>query len=442
LALLAYAGSPLVDQDSDGKTRQEYFVVFSSKYDSDYISGVPPAFRHICGHQYTLCVVPMQLEQHPAASERAVFEKLPPLDPSVAKAFDASVGRADLEENKIGRNDIRKAKRAAQRYGITPQLFEGKYSVVFFGRNPPSYEKSVLYFMARIFQSGFRLKLNSETDAKLYKDVRRSVNVFIRRAALEEIMDPAKLQPNFALSEYLRRFKRQPRCQFWTYGFSPEDPDEHVREIFPGCDGLVSYSMSAILADLLRSSMEEKDTNDDKEEGQLTQTERTIPPSILCDTPYHLADNWRVRLHPWMRRCFELLADHLEPVCLALHMIDEDQDFPIELVLDFDSKFEALQSTALVEEWTSDAINALPFEEPTELPDAPEDLVRRVDEEVFASLRKAQMSSAHDTRFHVMVTHPGVVDEKAEDEKAGIEVISLAAFGENTCVELAKLPGN
>lgn len=437
IALLARAGG---DSTADG-LRQQYFVVFSSKYDVDYITGVPPSLRHVCGQPWTLCVVPLLLEHHPAAAEQISFEHPPSLDPSVANIFDAACGKKTIEDLKVGRNEIRKVKRAAQRYRITPQLYEwirSRYNVIFLGRNPPSYEKSVLYYIVRIFEGGARLQLDPEKDARLYKDPKIGVNVFVRRAALAEILDPE--QPTLALAGYLRRFKRQQRCTFWTFGFSPEDPSEHIREIFPGRDGLVTFSLSAILADLLRSSMEEKDGHE-VEEGQLSQNEKKAP-SILCNTAYHLADNWRVRLHPWIRSCFKLLADQLEPACRALRLIEEDQEFPIELMLELDSKLEALYTSALVEQWPVDVINGAPVDEPTELVEEPEELVRRMDNEILATLSKAQLHTAGDTRFHVMVTCSEGEEEMSEEKRAGVEVISLKELGEDKCKELAKLPGN
>ncbi len=238
------------------------------------------------------------------------------MEPSVNEVFDQAVDRTDLVKQSIGRNEIRKARLAAQRYGIVPELYErirDNYSILFEGRQSPAYEKSALYYIIRVFQGGYRL----EPDAKVLEDGKVGVNIFVRRAAFEQIVDDKSKQPTYALAESLRRLKsRKLRCRFWTFGFSPEDTDERIREFFPGSDGLVSFSMSAILADLVRSSMEERSADDkDKEEGQLTQGEKIIPPSILCHTADHLFDNWRVSLHPWIQNGFKLLADHLEPVC-------------------------------------------------------------------------------------------------------------------------------
>ncbi len=52
------------------------------------------------------------------------------------------------------------------------------------------------------------------------------------------------------------------------------------------------------------------------------------------------------------------MEDHLEPVCRALHLIAEDQEFPIELMLELDSKLETLYTSALCEEWPVDEISA------------------------------------------------------------------------------------
>ncbi|KAJ1030227.1 hypothetical protein NDA16_001138 [Ustilago loliicola] len=448
VALLAYAGENVPSQDFAGgegapRGRLEYFAAFSGKYAIDYITGLPPALRSVANHRYTLCVTPLQLEHHPAQAQLLSGQPPPPLDPSVSNIFDNAVGKKTIEDLKIGRNDIRKVKRAAQRYRISPQLYEGirsRYNVIFLGRNPPNYEKSVLYYMVRIFEGGARLSLQPKNDEKLLKDPKIGINVFVRRAALDEILDTDESRLTLALAGYLRRFKRQPRCKFWTFGFSPEDPDERVREIFPGRDGLVTFSMSAILADLLRSSTEEKDL--DKEEGQWTQTEKATPPATLCQAAYHVADNWRVRLHPWIRTCFRLLADQLEPVCRALDLLEEGEDFPIELMLELDAKLEALYISALVEEWSGDVINGLPFDEPTEVPDEPEELIKRMDAEVFATIRKSQLRTISDTRFHVMVSCRGVEAEKSEEEAAGVEVMSIEEFSEDKCRELAKLPGN
>ncbi|CDU24073.1 uncharacterized protein SPSC_02702 [Sporisorium scitamineum] len=439
VALLAYASGAANDGDSPG--RRDYFVAFSSKYDVDYIAGLPPSFRNVCGQRYTVCIIPLQLEHHLAASSHISFEKPPPLEGQVSNVFDTSFGKKDMEDLKIGRNEIRKVKRAAQRYRITPQHYESirsKYNIIFLGQNPPAYEKSVLYLMARIFEGGVRLILDSTKDAKLYKDPSVGTNVFVRRAAFEQMFASSEMGEALWLAPYLRRFKRQPHCRFWTFGFSSEEPDERVREIFPGHDGVMTFSVSSILADLLRSSMPEPD-NQEKEEGQLTQTDRTPPESILCNVAFYLADDWRVRLHPWVRTCFELLADHLEPVCRALHLIEEDQEFPLELAFDWKSKLEALHASAEVQEWPIDAINGLHFEEPTEVPDQPEELVKRIDDEVLATLRKAQLGTASETRFHVLVSQG---EEMSEEQLAGIEVMSLVELGENKCKKLARLPGN
>ncbi|KAJ1031604.1 hypothetical protein NDA13_001995 [Ustilago tritici] len=449
VALLAYAGEKPPSYDfasgeSVPKGRLEYFAAFSGKYNIDYITGIPPALRNVANHPYTLCMMPLQLEHHPAPSQLFSMQHPPPLESSVGNIFDSSLGKKTIEDLKIGRNDIRKVKRAAQRYRISPRLYEGirsRYNVIFLGRNPPSYEKSILYYMVRIFEGGARLSLDTDKDAKLLKDPKIGVNVFVQRAAVDEILNTDE-QLTLVLAGYLRRFKRQPRCKFWTFGFSPEDPDERVREIFPGHDGLVTFSMSAILADLLRASTEEKD-KEDKEEGQWTQTdnEKTAPPPVLCQAAYHVADNWRVRLHPWIRPCFRLLADQLEPACRSLKLLQEDE-FPIELMLELDTKLEVLYTSALVEEWTGDVINGLPFDEPTEVPDKPEELIKKLDAEVFATIRKSQLRTISDTRFHVMVSCSGVEEKRSEEETAGVEVISIEEFSSNRCRELAKLPGN
>lgn len=439
VALLAYAGEDAVAGDASG--RKDYFVAFSSKYDIDYVSGVPLCLRNVRGHPYTLCILPLQLEHHPAPSLLISFWKPPTLEASINNVFEASIGKRAIEDLNISRTDIRKVKRAAQRYGISKELYEGihsKYNVIFLGQNPPAYEKSVLYYMVRIFEGGARLSLDVEKDAKLWKDPKRGTNVFVRRAALEGMFFFDASDRALWLAPYLRRFKRQPRCRFWTYGFAPDDPDERVREIFPGCDGLVTISASAVLADLVRSSVVETD-DQEREEGQLTQNDKTPPDSILCNIAYHLADNWKVRLHPWIRTCFKLLTDHLEPVCRALGLIQENQEFPMELMLDLDSKLEALYTSALVEEWSADEINGLPFDEPSEVPDEPEQLIERIDSEVLASLRKCQSRTLSDTRFHVLVSQGA---DMSEEELAGIELTSLAQVAANHCRELANLPGN
>ncbi|TKY90684.1 hypothetical protein EX895_000682 [Sporisorium graminicola] len=439
VALLAYT----IGAASKGKSsgRRDYFVAFSSKYEVDYISGIPPSFHNVCGQPYTVCIIPLQLEHQPAPSSHISLGKAPPLEGQVVNAFESSIGKKNLEDLKIGRTEIRKVKRAAQRYRITSQHYEGirsKYNIIFLGQNPPAYEKSVLYYMVRIFEGGIRLTLNPETDAKLYKDANIGTNVFVRRAAFEEMFASSEEGEAFWLAPYLRRFKRQPRCRFWTIGFSPGDPDERVREVFPGNEGLVTFSVSSILADLLRSSMSASG-DQDKEEGQLTQTDAAPPTSILCDVAANLANYWRVQLHPWVRTCFKLLADDLEPVCRALHLIEKDQEFPIDLMFDLKMKLDELYRTADVKEWPKDAINGLDIDEPTEVPEKPEELVKRIDDEVLATLRKEQLSTAAETRFHVFVSEEG---KMSEEQSAGIEVMTLAELGDNECRRLARLPGN
>ena len=448
VALLAFAAEAgeagkageAAGADETTKSRK-YMVAFSSKYHLDYISGVPPSLRHVCGRPYTVCIVPLRLDHQPAPSLLISFEELPPLEPPVNSVFEAAVGKKTIEDLNIGRNEIRKVKRAAQRYRISTQMYESirsKYNVIFLGSNPPAYEKSVSYYMVRILEGGVRLQLNPEKDAKLWKDVKIGTNIFVRRAAFEESFVSDEEGKTLWLAAYLRRLKRQPRCRFWTFGFSAEEPDERVREIFPNRDGLVTLSISSILADLVRSSMVEVD-NQDKEEGQLTQTDQKPAESILCHVAYHLPDNWRVRLHPWVRPCLKLLADHLEAVCRALHLIEEGQEFPIELIIDLNSKLEALYTSALVEEWLMDEISGLPFEEPTEVPDQPEELVKRIDDEVLATLRKAQIRTSSDTRFHVLVSQQ---EELTEVQLAGVEAVSLVEVGSNACFKLAEFPGN
>ena len=437
VALLARAG----DAAGTGDTpeRRNYFVAFSSKYQIDYISGVPPSLQGVCGHPYTLCILPLHLDQHPAPSALISFEQPPPLDPKIIGVFEDAAGKRAVEDLKLGRHELRRVRRAAQRYRVGPQLREyiqSAYNIIFLGRDPPSYEKSVLYYMVRIFEGGVRFELNPKTDAKLFNG-HHGVNVFVRRAALDQMLENEQRQHALALGPFLAQLKRQPRCRFWTYGFSSQDPDERIRELFPGRDGLVTFSMSSILTDLLRSSMVVED-KDEQEEGQWSQADKTPPQSILCNAAYHLADNWRVRLHPWIRPCFKLLADHLEPVCRALNLIEEHQDFPIELMLELDSKLEALYTSALVEEWPSDAVHGLPFEEPTEVPDEPAELVRRIDKEVLATLQKVQLTSAADTRFHVLTA---LAEHKTENGTAGVEVITLEELSQNRCMKLAELPG-
>ncbi|SPO42747.1 uncharacterized protein PSANT_00430 [Moesziomyces antarcticus] len=445
MALLSALPSPRASVNAEGSAQQqEYLVAFSNKYSLDPVAGVPQALQNISGHSSTLCVMPLRLSLVSAPSQLLAFRRQPPLDSSIASIFDIAVGKRSIEDIKIGRSEVRKVKRAAQRYGIVPALYEGirsRFNVLFLGHNPPAYEKRVLYYMIRIFEGGVRLMLDEEKDAKLYKDPKIGVNVFVRNAALKEILSTDQEQ-ELVLAAYLRRFKRVQRCQFWTFGFSPEDPDERIRELFPGHSGLVSFSMSAILADLVRSCTEEKQSQD-SEEGQLTQqTEKGLQESILCNTQDHLPSHWRVRLHPWIRPCFRLLADHLEPVCRALNLIGEEDEFPIELFLELDAKLEAVYTAAWVEEWPGDAIHGLPFEEPSELPDEPEALIKQMDEEVFASLRDNQLTSIRDTRFHVMVSGSQAADERGETELAGVEVVSLADFGKNVCSKLAAFPGN
>ena len=123
-------------------------------------------------------------------------------------------------------------------------------------------------------------------------------------------------------------------------------------------------------------------------------------------------------------------------------MLQEDDEFPIELMLELDTKLEVLYTSALVEEWTGDVINGLPFDEPTEVPDKPEELIKKLDAEVFATIRKSQLRTISDTRFHVMVSCSGVEEKRSEEETAGVEVISIEEFSNNRCRELAKLPGN
>ncbi|SNX81778.1 uncharacterized protein MEPE_00483 [Melanopsichium pennsylvanicum] len=439
VALLAYAGAAPPTEDRAG--RLDYFVAFSSKYQVDYITGIPPALQSVSHQPYTVCVIPLQLDQSPAPSHQISLKRPPPLDPTISSVFDSAIGKKNIENLKISRIDIRKVKRAAQRYRITPPLYEGirsRYNVIFLGQNPSSYEKCVLYYMVRIFEGGARLKLDPKKDAKLWKDPKIGTNVFVRRTALSEILDSDQGGSTLELAPYLCRFKRQARCRFWTFGFSSTDPDESIREIFPGHDGLVTFSMSAILSDLLRSTMMEEDRQD-AEEGQLTQNENKASPSLLCNVAFHLAENWRVRLHPWIKTCFKLLSDNLEPVCRGLSLVEQGQDFPIELMLELDSKLESLYTSALVEELPVGAINAEPFEEPTELPDEPEELVRWMDNEVLATLRKGQISTCGDTRFHVLVA---TGTEWTEEEKAGVEVISLEELSGNACLDLARLPGN
>ncbi|KAI3483588.1 hypothetical protein L1887_53504 [Cichorium endivia] len=444
MALLSAIPSPHASANAEESARQqEYLVAFSSKYSMDPVAGVPPALQNISGHSSTLCVMPLRLNLVSAPSQLLVFRRQPPLDPFIASIFDTAVGKRSIEDLKIGRSEVRKVKRAAHRYGIRPALYEGirnRYNVLFLGRNPPAYEKRVLYCMIRIFEGGFRLKVDEEKDAKLFKDPTIGVNVFVRNAALKEILSTDGDQ-ELVLATCLRRFKRL-RCKFWTFGFSPEDPDERIRELFPGHGGLVSFSMSAILADLVLSCTEEK-RSEESEEGQLTQqTEKELQVSILCNTLDHLPSQWRVRLHPWIRPCFRLLADHLEPVCRALKLIGEDDEFPIELVLELDAKLETLYTSAWVEEWSSDAIHGLPFDEPSELPDEPEALIKQIDEEVFATLRDSQLTSIRNTRFHVMVSGSQAAEEQDETELAGVEVVSLADFGKGVCSKLAAFPSN
>ncbi|SJX60501.1 uncharacterized protein SRS1_10127 [Sporisorium reilianum f. sp. reilianum] len=439
VALLAHAVGATHRSDSSGA--KDYFVAFSSKYDVDFISGVPPSFHNVCGQSYTVCVIPLQLEHHPAPSLHISFEGPPPLEAQVNSVFEASFGKKTMEDLKIGRSEIRKVKRAAQRYRITPQHYESirsKYNIIFLGQNPPAYEKSVLYLMIRIFEGGVRLILDPAKDAKLYKDANVGTNVFVRRAAFEEIIASDENAKALWLAPYLRRFKRQPRCRFWTVGFSPEHPDERVREIFPGHNGLVTFTVSSILADLLRSSMPEQD-REDREEGQLTQTDKPPPASILCAAKFNLASGWRVRVHPWVRTCFKLLANDLEPACRALHLIDGDRPFPIDLTFELQYKLEELYRSADVKEWPTDAIFSPVFDEPTKVPDEPEQLVKRIDEEVLATLRKAQLSTASETRFHVLVSQES---EISEEQLAGVEVMSLAELGDGACRRLTKLPGN
>ncbi|SPO20127.1 uncharacterized protein UTRI_00514_B [Ustilago trichophora] len=447
VALLGY-----VDEIAPGENRpgqHDYFVAFSSKYYRDYHTGVPSSLEHLCGQPYTLCVIPLQLDQRPAPSLEISFEQPPPLHATVRSAFENALSKKidDLKSF-----DIRKTQLAAQRYRVSLQLYEGirgSYNIIFHGSNPSSYEKSILYYMVRIFEGGVRLQIDPVTEAKLFR--RRDttddrdpkavpkVYVFIRHGALNEILEGEEAQPTFALAPYLCQLKRHSRCNFWTFGFSAENPDERIREIFPGHDGTVTFSMSAILKDLLRSTMAVEEEKEDKEEGQLTQTDNTPPSSILCNAAYHLAHNWRVRLHPWIRPCFKLLADHLEPVCRALNLIEEHQNFPIELMFELDSKLETLYTSVMIEELPSDAVSGLPFEEPNEVPDEPEELVKRLDKEILATLHKYQLASADDTRFHVLVA---VEEDLTEEQKAGVEVISLSDLAKNRCKELAKLPGN
>ncbi|SPO21037.1 uncharacterized protein UTRI_00514 [Ustilago trichophora] len=447
VALLADVEEVAPGEDRAGQ--HEYFVAFSSKYYRDYHLGVPPSLEHLCGQPYTLCVIPLQLEQRPAPSFEISFQQPPPLHATVRNAFETALMKKfdDLQSF-----DIRRVQLAAQRYRVSLQLYEGiraSYNIIFHGSNPSSYEKNMFYYMVRIFEGGVRFEIDPVIEAKLFKrrdtadnrdpKAAPKVYVFVRRGALKEILEGDSTQPTSTLAPYLRRLKRHSRCKFWTFGFSAENPDERIREIFPGHDGTVTFSMSAILQDLLRSTMAVEEETEDKEEGQLTQTDKTPPPSIVCNAAYHLADNWRVRLHPWIRPCLRLLADHLEPVCRALNLIEEHQVFPIELMFELDSKLETLYTSVMIEELPTDAISGLPFEEPTEVPDEPEELVKRLDKEILATLQKVQLASADDTRFHVLVA---VEEDLTEAQKAGIEVMSLSDLAENKCKELAKLPGN
>uniref|UniRef100_V5F3I2 Uncharacterized protein n=2 Tax=Kalmanozyma brasiliensis (strain GHG001) TaxID=1365824 RepID=V5F3I2_KALBG len=444
VALFACADEAAVMGEASGL--KDYLVAFSSKYTADHIKGVPPSLADAIGQPYTICVVPLQLDHHPAPSSQISFDPLPRLDSNVDSVLDAAIGKNFGDDFHVTSHDVRKIRLAAQRYGVTKKVYKdmrSKYNVIFQGVNPLAYERIMIYSMARIFEGGARLGLDPEKDAKLWKDTQRGTNIFVRRAAFQQMLssDQTTDDPRVpSLAPVLRRMKRHPLCNFFLFGFSSVDPDERICEFFPGRSGLVTFTFTTILADLLRSSMASPEQDPlDKEEGQLTQTDKTPPDSILCNAAFHLADHWKVRIHPWVRTCFKLLADHLEPVCRALDLIGEDQEFPIELMLELDAKLETLYTSALCEEWSVDDISGLPFDEPTEVPDEPAELVKRVDDEVLATLRKAQMASSRDTRFHVLVSQG---EEMSEKQLAGIEKISLNEFGADKCRELARLPGN
>ncbi|PWZ02566.1 hypothetical protein BCV70DRAFT_196813 [Testicularia cyperi] len=461
------------DSISSSDAPSEYLVMFSNKYEVDKILGIPPSLRSLRSLWHTVYVIPVRLTLPPAALSSWMPQQLSHLEPSVHVTFDSNTGKKSLEDFGFRKSDVLRAKLAARRYRITLQIIDdirSSYNIIFVGRKTPSYEKNVVHCMVRLVEGGVRpsLKEGVSSDMKLILDPRIKTQVFIPRSALSEVLEGRDQQPQLALGPFLRRLKRQPRCTFRAFGFSPLDPDESIQEVFPGSAGVVFISMSAILGELLRSvrsSSKVKDINgaddgdeDGHEEGQLTQGDSpdsetgsargddgtggtTQGNTMVGSIARHLPNGWKALLHPWIRGGLKLLGGQIESTCRALDLLEPDEDLPAELVLDLDSQVDQLLSNGDLEELKADSIFSPPFEEPTELPAEPEELVRDLDREVFHTLRQYQLESLRDYRFHVLVTS-NVDTTRSEEELAGVEEITVQAFEGDYCLTLANRPGN
>ncbi len=201
----------------------------------------------------------------------------------------------------------------------------------------------------------------------------------------------------------------------------------------------MTFSVSAILSDLLRSSIVKPDAEDQEEEGQLTQqTDKTLPESILCNAAFILRTTGESE---------SIVGPHLLQAAggsPGARLPSSASDCRGPRVPDRAHARVGLEArdtlqSALCEEWPVDEISACHSKSRVRCLTSQKHWSSAIDDEVLATLRKAQMSTAYDYAIHVMVAPS---EGLSEEQLAGIEVVSLNEFGHDKCQELATLPGN
>ncbi|KAN0063554.1 hypothetical protein ACQY0O_004002 [Thecaphora frezii] len=418
-----------------------YLVVFSSTYPADPDVGLPHGFPPVISPQ--LWAVPVELR--PDAAPSARFFRIPAMiDPYIAGCLkQAEHWRSAMcKENGLKRSDVRKAARLAGRYRLDSelaQLIKTSYNLIFCSFNLPLEHTAIIAFV-RVLQGGLREGLKEPRDEKLWRGKGLNINVFVHnlvRGCMFRGSD--KVSSRFPLGEHLRQLKRLRNCRFYAYGFDPSLRNEEFTPLFPiKSGGLVTISLSALLAELLRSALDEARPI---EEGQLEAPQRTEAPLANAEAMARsLPEGWRFLLHPWLLSTVKLLEPHLQEVVEGLDLLPPGSSLPPTFELE-----ERLDAFTLANGYKTVDLKDIcspPFEEPSEASLAePLEVVRALDAEVYNTMMKIQYESMTVARFHVVVMHKSEED-KSEAQLAGLERMSVRDVVKGRCIALSHFPGN
>ncbi len=150
----------------------------------------------------------------------------PRLESTVSNAIEAAIGRKTNDNLTFGRSDARKATLAAQRYRISAQLYydiRSKYNVIFPGANRKATRRASSGGWCACSKAERRLELNPDKDAKLWKDPGLGTNIFVRRAAFEEMFSanrPTRKLSRGSVSAPLQASSTLQLLHLWILGLS------------------------------------------------------------------------------------------------------------------------------------------------------------------------------------------------------------------------------